>query len=35
VILASHTGWSLSEIGALSCGELMEWLDELPKPPKE
>ena len=31
IALASHTGWSLAEILALPCYELMEWLDELPK----
>lgn len=31
ITLASHTGWSRAEILALTCTELMEWLNELPK----
>ncbi len=30
--LASHTGWPLSDIDAMSGSELLEWCDHLPKP---
>lgn len=29
--LASHTGWSLTEIKQMDGQELMDWLEALPK----
>jgi hypothetical protein len=29
--LASHTGWSLAEISAMTAEELVEWCAKLPK----
>ena len=32
VQLAHYTGWSLAEIGAMTCEDMIQWFEAIPKP---